>query len=70
MISPLDFPLDSRIKLFVDNPYNQILNNHALIGQFKGCRSVNINGDWRAIYFVDGDIITFYLLGTHSQLYR
>jgi len=64
-----------RISLFVQNPTNQLLNNHALTGKFKECRSINITGDWRAIYSVrlspkSEQEYYFELVGTHSQLYK
>jgi addiction module RelE/StbE family toxin len=64
-----------RISLFVQNPTNQLLNNHALIGKFQGCRSINITGDWRAVYSVrqkpqSKQEYYFELVGTHSQLYK
>jgi addiction module RelE/StbE family toxin len=63
-----------KIRLFLENPYNPILNNHVLTGKLHGQRSINITGDWRAIYkefkSEDGEIrIIFELLGTHSELY-
>jgi addiction module RelE/StbE family toxin len=60
----------NRRNLFYQNPYNPILNNHQLTGKFKGYRSINITGDWRAIYSGDKAIIIFEMLGTHSQLYK
>jgi addiction module RelE/StbE family toxin len=64
-----------RIKLFVQDSTNQLLNNHSLTGKFKGCHSINITGDWRAIYSVrlspeSEREYYFELVGTHSQLYR
>ena len=66
---------DKRLKLFASNPYSSPLNNHALTGKFQGYRSINITGDWRAIYSEIAhqrgeQIVTFELVGTHSQLYR
>lgn len=63
-----------RLALFIENQYHPQLNNHQLIGKFTGYRSINITGDWRAIYEErsspeDNQIIVFLLLGTHSQLY-
>ena len=55
---------------FSENPSNPILNNRQLIGKFKGYRSINITGDWRAIYSVNKSVIIFETLGTHSQLYK
>lgn len=66
--------VDKRLELFLKNPLNPILNNHSLSGNFQGYRSINITGDWRAIYseIKEGDqtLIVFKSLGTHSQLYR
>jgi len=63
-----------RISLCVQNPTNQLLNNHALTGKFQGYRSINITGDWRAIYSIRINLNSeqeyyFELVGTHSQLY-
>lgn len=63
-----------RIGLFVQDPTNQVLNNHALTGKFQGYRSINITGDWRAIFSIRLDLKSkqeyyFELVGTHSQLY-
>ena len=59
-----------RIKCFEANPYDPILNNHALKGEFLGRRSINITGDWRAIYEnKPNDEAFFILFGTHSELY-
>lgn len=63
-----------RIKLFLRNPIDSILNNHSLVGNLKGYKSINITGDWRAVYLVRTDengnqVAYFEALGTHSQLY-
>ncbi len=59
-----------RLELFLDNPYHPILNNHPLVGELKGYRSINVTGDWRAIFRVlDDGVVYFDTLGTHSQLY-
>ena len=64
-----------RISLFIQDPTSQLLNNHVLTGKFKGCRSINITGDWRAIYSIRLNLKSeqeyyFELVGTHSQLYK
>lgn len=61
---------NSRLKLFLQNSHHPLLRNHALTGDYKGYRSINITGDWRAIYLEHGEIIIFEALGTHSQLYK
>lgn len=63
-----------RIILFVKDSTNPILNNHALTGKFQGRRSINITGDWRALYSLRLNLKSkqeyyFELVGTHSQLY-
>lgn len=61
---------DKRLKLFAKNPFSSILGNHQLIGKFTGYRSINITGDFRAIYKeISRDEVIFVLLGTHAELY-
>ena len=61
---------DEKIALFVADPTLPVLKVHPLRGNFKGYWSMNVNGDVRALYIVDGDsIVIFGLIGTHSQLY-
>lgn len=64
--------LRERLELFKDNPFYPLLKNHLLTGDYKGYRSINITGDWRAIYseHEEGKLIIFESLGTHSQLYK
>lgn len=61
----------ARLKIFINTPYNPILNNHPLIGKLRNYRSINVNGDWRAIFeeIDGGQIIYFVAICTHSQLY-
>lgn len=64
---------DNRLKLFIADPFNSLLRNHALSGELHGYRSINITGDWRALYRVTGSsnkVAFFDMLGTHSQLYE
>jgi len=65
----------SRLDMFASNPLHPLLRNHKLTGMYSGCRSINITGDWRAIYrevesILDEPFANFITLGTHSQLYR
>lgn len=61
---------DEKIALFVVDPTLPALKVHPLKGKFKGYWSMNVNGDVRALYIIEGDsIIIFGLIGTHSQLY-
>jgi addiction module RelE/StbE family toxin len=59
-----------RLNLFLEDPFNQLLNNHQLAGKYLGYRSINITGDWRAVYrLIDEDTAYFTEIGTHSKLY-
>lgn len=58
-----------RIELFSNNPLDAKLNNHALKGKYKKYRSINITGDFRALYLTQEDLVIFDVVGTHSQLY-
>lgn len=55
--------------LFVTDPYNPILNNHSVGKAYPGCRSINITGDYRAIFRQNDYLVEFINIGTHSQLY-
>ena len=60
-----------RLKIFSQNQFNPALNNHALVGKYKGFRSIDITGDLRAIFEpVDKDISLFIMVDTHSNLYK
>ncbi len=64
-----------RLALFMEDPFNPVLNNHSLKGKYRGYQSINVTGDWRALYFdgsVEGGakVVVFAVLGTHSQLYK
>lgn len=63
-----------RRELFLENASHPQLHNHPLTGQWQGCRSFNVTGDWRAIFTEkrgsSGLSLLFIALGTHSQLYR
>ena len=66
---------DERLKIFFKNPYDPLLNNHLLKGKWSGYRSINVTGDWRAIYSTENSakgntLIIFEMIGTHNQLYK
>ena len=64
-----DFFRERRNLLLIE-PLHPILNNHPLHGKWKGYRSINITGDTRAIYKMEGFIAIFYTIDTHSNLYK
>jgi len=66
---PVRHKLLEKIELFSKNSLDPELNNHPLKGKYKQYRSINVTGDFRALYLTQGDLIIFDLVGTHSQLY-
>ena len=65
--------VDERIEIFLKDPYDLQLDNHALEKEWKGSRSIDISADYRAIYKetqIGDDIVAYFVaLGTHSKLY-
>ncbi len=64
-----------RLVLFLQNPLHPSLHNHLLKGLLSGYRSINITGDWRALYIEEHSeekekVVIFEMIGTHSQLYK
>lgn len=68
-------PKEVRIKfierknLLLDEPFHPLLNNHSVEKAFPDCRSINITGDYRAIFVQRDDSLIFIRIGTHSDLY-
>lgn len=59
-----------RRNLFLADPSSPILNNHSVDKAYPGWRSINITGDYRALYEPKGDdLAVFMKIGTHSELY-
>ena len=61
--------VDVRLRIFFLNESNPILNNHELHGKYNNHRSINITGDYRAIFFIQDNIAIFTGIGTHSELF-
>jgi len=65
--------VDERVAIFIKNPQDLILNNHALREPYQGLRSIDITSNWRVIYkeiHEGGEISAYFvLLGTH-ELYE
>ena len=60
----------TRRNAFLRDPFDPVLNNHALEGKYAGCRSINISGDLRTVYMrIDNNTVLFVTIGSHSQLY-
>jgi len=61
---------EARLRLFLTEPVHLLLRVHPLKGNYSGYWSMNINGDYRAIYLMrEKNIIIFALIGSHSELY-
>lgn len=59
-----------RVKLFLQDKFNPVLNNHSVDSAYPGWRSINITGDYRALYEAKNeDRVVFIKIGTHSELY-
>jgi len=59
-----------RRNLFLEDPFNSILNNDPLRGSYTGYRSFNVTGDIRVIYKdLKEDEYMLVAIGSHSQLY-
>lgn len=58
-----------RITLFSVNPLDPQLRDHRLKGKYREYRSIDITGDYRALYLLQGDEVIFDVVGTHSKLY-
>ena len=65
--------LTAVIKKLADGvPLEQRYRDHALAGDYAGCRECHITPDWLLIYEIDGDTLLLYLMrtGTHSDLFK
>jgi addiction module RelE/StbE family toxin len=59
-----------RLEFFKKNPHDRVLRDHALKGKYTGYRSIDIENDLRALYYIENDrIVIFAFIGSHSQLY-
>ena len=62
---------DERLFLFEKGQFYPLLNNHPLGGDREGQWSINITGDWRAVYIPKGEYtVVFIDIDTHSNLYK
>ncbi|MDP3996516.1 MAG: type II toxin-antitoxin system mRNA interferase toxin, RelE/StbE family [bacterium] len=59
-----------RRNLFIENMFHPTLDNHSVEPTYPNCRSINITGDYRALFEIRGkDMVVFTKIGTHSELY-
>jgi addiction module RelE/StbE family toxin len=69
MLKTLKKAFQDTLALFLVEPDHSSLRNHALKDKYAGFRSVDVTGDWRALYRRERERIIFVELGTHDQLY-
>lgn len=58
-----------RMQLFSTDSFNPILDNHQLQGKWFGHRSINVTGDFRAVFKQMEDTAIFVDIDTHHNLY-
>jgi len=60
-----------RVAMLVTSPFDPRLNIHRLHGELLAFQSMNITGDYRALFVADEELstITFFKIGTHIELY-
>ena len=59
-----------RLELFQREPFHRLLHNHSVEPAYPNWRSINITGDYRALYEVQEEgAVIFMKIGTHSELY-
>ena len=58
-----------RKNLFLKEPHHPLLNNHSVHKKFPGWRSINVTGDYRALFEEYDGRVVFMTIGTHSELY-
>ena len=60
-----------RVRLFREDPFNVLLDNHKLNGEYEGSSSIKITGNFRAIFkYINTDTVVFSDIGTHTELYE
>ncbi len=60
---------DKRIRIFLKNYKDPILNTHKLSGNLRGLMSFNVSGDIRVVFEMEDELVTLIAIGSHSQLY-
>ena len=60
-----------KLLIFEKNPSDPVLNNHSVEYMYPDCRSINVTGDYRALFKSgSADSVMFMKIGTHSELYE
>lgn len=58
--------------LQTDTSLPEQYKDHALTGEFSGCRECHLKPNWLLIYKISGDNLLLYLMrtGTHADLFK
>ena len=56
--------------LIAEQTPDPIHRDHKLVGHYLGRRDCHIESDWLLIYKIDGKLIIFERMGTHSDLFK
>jgi mRNA interferase YafQ len=56
-------------KLIADEPLLPRHQDHALKNNWSGYRDAHVEPDWLLIYIIEGHVIRFERMGTHSDLF-
>ena len=51
------------------DPLPDSYREHALVGEWTGCLECHVAPDWLLIYERDEEVLTFYRLGSHAELF-
>lgn len=57
-------------KLIDEIPLSEKHKDHALSGNYNGCRECHIQPDWLLIYQIGNGVIVFERTGKHSDLFK
>jgi len=58
-----------RTKIFQSDPTNPLLKDHQLKGKRAAYRAFSVTGDIRVVYLFINNIIYFFDIGSHNQVY-
>ena len=59
-----------RSGFFLVDPFHTLLYDHELKGKWVNHRSINVSGDYRAVYRqLDAESYLFVAIGTHHELF-
>lgn len=60
---------DTLERLVKDEPLDRKHQDHALTGDWNGCRELHIRPDWLLIYRLRPGVLELFRTGSHSELF-